>query len=163
MLDHAALLGRRFDSVLLALATKTSVDTLIAALKRSCDSGIITAEDTDGYRWKFKHAIIHQSFVDAIPAARKQEYHATILDALEIMPDLEPRLDQLAYHARESGYEEKVVLYNERAGDTAFRMCAFADAERYYAVALPAAGHSAANVRLFKKLLAAQGHTRAPT
>ncbi|MDQ2865647.1 MAG: hypothetical protein M3R51_05425 [Candidatus Eremiobacteraeota bacterium] len=159
-LQFAALLGYRFDSLLLALAMGADVAMLIASLKRCRDAGIIVVQDDDGFRWKFNHALVHQSFADSVPEDRKREYHTRALGALETIADSVSKLDQLAYHAVESGDQEKARIYNERAGDAAFHIRALPEAQRYFAVALAVANDDFAKIRLQGKIVSAKGRSR---
>jgi predicted ATPase len=163
VLQHAALLGYRFDAILLALATQRDLAGLIASLARCCAAGIIVAQDDDGYRWKFNHALVHQRFAVAVPESRRRRYHERTMAALETVPDSTSRVDQLAYHASESGVAEKARLYNERAGDLAFHLRALPEAGHYFSVALAAATDDLTAIRLRTKLAAVKEHRRAPT
>ncbi|MEO6836123.1 MAG: hypothetical protein ABI231_09515 [Candidatus Tumulicola sp.] len=162
-LQHAALLGCRFDALLLALAMQRDLVGVFASLARCREAGLIVAQDDDGYRWKFTHDLVHQRFAGSVPHARKRQYHGQTLAALETVPDCASRVDQLAYHAAESGNEEKARLYNERAGDMAFHLRALPEARQYFAVALAAANDDFTRTRLCAKVAAVQEHSRALT
>lgn len=162
-LQHAALLGYRFDAMLLALATQTALSDLIASLTRCRDAGFIVAQDDDGYRWKFNHALVHSRFAASVPDDRRRQYHGRALAALETVPNSPSRVDQLAYHALESGDDDKARMYNERAGDTAFHLRALPEARRYFAVALASAGDDLTRLRLQAKIRAVQERSRLPT
>ncbi|HEY5427239.1 MAG TPA: hypothetical protein VIJ77_11865 [Candidatus Tumulicola sp.] len=163
VLQHAALLGYRFDALLLALATQRDLTGLIASLVRCGAAGIIVAADDDGYRWRFNHGLTHQRFAGSVAPHRRPRYHERVLAALETVPDSASRVDQLAYHALESGDRDKTRLYNERAGDLAFQLRALPEAGQYFQVALRAATGDSARVRLLAKIAAVQEHSRTPT
>ena len=162
-MQHAAVLGCRFDALVLALAIQADLAELLARLQRCRDAGLIVAEDDEGYRWRFNHALVQQRFTAGVPAERWRYYHARALTALETLPESKARLDRLAYHAVESHDGEKTRLYSERAGDAALRIRALHEAQRYFAAALAAARDDTSRGRIQTKLTAAQERLRGPT
>ena len=94
VLDAAALIGARVELGLLEAVTGSpspAVDDLLAA-------GLLTG---DGAALKFRHEIARLAVQDAIPAHRRGEIHARILDALRGLGcDDDARL---AFHAEAAG------------------------------------------------------------
>ncbi len=94
VLDAAALIGARVELGLLEAVTGSpspAVDDLLAA-------GLLTG---DGTGLKFRHEIARLAVQDAIPAHRRGEIHARILDALRGLGcDDDARL---AFHAEAAG------------------------------------------------------------
>ncbi len=151
----AALLGRRFDSITLALAVKTAFEPMVIALRDAAAAGILVAQDRRGYQWQFRHALVHEAFTDGVPTATLRELHGAILNAMELFPDGERDLDRLAYHAQQAQNRSKALLYNERAGDAALRMRACWGAACYFRTALQSADDLENRHRLQLKIAAA--------
>ncbi|HEY5351170.1 MAG TPA: AAA family ATPase [Streptosporangiaceae bacterium] len=106
VLDAAALIGARVELRLLEAVAGTpspALDDLLAA-------GLLTG---DGVAAKFRHEIARLTVQDAIPAHRRGEIHARILDALRGLGcDDDARL---AFHAEAAGDGAAALGYSAAA------------------------------------------------
>ena len=158
ILKHAAVLGQRFDPGVLALVMSTSVDRLSPALRRAHERNLLVADGPTRMSCRFRHALTRQSIYDAIPRFETRELHARILGALEEQPE---RLEELAYHAWESGNAAKSLAYNERAATAMFAMRALPESLTCFERALESASGGADRARIFEQIGALerlQGH-----
>ena len=79
LLQTAAVLGRRFDSDLLATVSGETVDDVYETLEPAAAAGLLTLEDGVG----FAHALVRDAFYDTMPLARRRRAHLRTADVLE--------------------------------------------------------------------------------
>src|SRR3984957_15681297 len=131
VLDAAALIGARVEPGLLEAVTGSpslAVDDLLAA-------GLLTG---DGAAAKFRHEIARLAVQDAIPAHRRGEIHARILDALRGLGcDDDARL---AFHAEAAGDGAAALGYAAAAARRAVGLGSHREAAAQFERALPVAG-----------------------
>jgi predicted ATPase len=98
LLEAAAVLGRRFDPIVLAEMTGLEPTDLIDQLSATIEAGVVE-EEPDG-RYGFTHALFREGLVSHLPAARRVELHAAAADAIERLHDEQasPHLVDVAYH-----------------------------------------------------------------
>ncbi len=110
VLDDAALIGARIELRLLEQVTHclpSAVDDLLAA-------GLLTA---DGVALKFRHEIVRLAVQESVPAHRRGQIHARILDALRVLGCDDDA--QLAFHAEGAGDGPAVLRHAAAAAQRA--------------------------------------------
>jgi DNA-binding CsgD family transcriptional regulator len=131
VLDAAALIGARVELGLLEAVTGSpspAVDDLLAA-------GLLTG---DGAAAKFRHEIARLAVQDTIPAYRRGEIHARILDALRgIGCDDDARL---AFHAEAAGDGAAALSYAAAAARRAVGLGSHREAAAQFERALRFSG-----------------------
>lgn len=113
----ASVIGRRFDvAVLTATVTRTPAD-IRAALDHACGLQLLEADDAQGERFLFRHALTRDVLYAELLAARTRPLHRRIARALESTFDAP--LEDVAYHWWAAGDRRRGFRTNERAGDRA--------------------------------------------
>jgi DNA-binding SARP family transcriptional activator len=79
LVEQAAVIGRDFAPALLDLPNARRT---LAALVRRGFLEAAPAEEAFGERFRFRHALIHETAYEAIPAARRSELHERTADLL---------------------------------------------------------------------------------
>jgi DNA-binding CsgD family transcriptional regulator len=133
----AAVLGRNFapDDV---RALGADPGQLARAFAAAMQLQLVEEREVDGVPWfRFRHALTREILYRAFLALERKALHAQIADYLDA---LGTRQAELAYHLSAAGMSERAVVANERAGDAALGIGAFADAGASYGRGLALAG-----------------------
>ncbi len=132
LLGMAAIAGRvvpRWLLLAVAVAAGRSESEVLQALEVACQGRLLAEEGEHAYT--FPHDLIRETISTDLSAARRAMHHRQIAHALEARGEPQP-IQALAYHYRQSGDQEKAVIYLERAGQAAQAAYALVDAERSY-------------------------------
>ena len=136
VIELAAVLGEKFDSIELLAVSPQTTDTVLAAVDAGVGLGIL--EQTAGADgcFQFLHAIARQVLLDRISPSRLTREHVRIAEELEAnFPAAERRVQRLAHHyacGRALGYVDQAVRYLVEAAKMADRNLAHEDAARLY-------------------------------
>jgi DNA-binding CsgD family transcriptional regulator len=141
VLQHAAVLGYRFDPTTLALIAGRDVAAVMPILTRARDLNLIVEESRARITFRFRHALMRQTLYESMLTLAARPLHERIARTLESLPDAGDRLDELAYHWWEARDRAKALEYCDRAGDAAFAVNAFSEAVTYYERALEFSRH----------------------
>jgi DNA-binding CsgD family transcriptional regulator len=113
IVEAAAVLGRRAEFDLLAVATRTSEDELIAQLRALVERGLLVEECEDSFI--FRHALVRDAVEGQLLGRERRRLHEVALAALREASSED--LAALAHHARGAGrYEEFVMLARDGVG-----------------------------------------------
>ncbi len=147
----AAVLGRRFEAEFLAEIADRPLSEVLDVLHRVRDLQLVDELRTpaQAIAYAFRHALIRDAIYDEMLALELRPLHARILTALE--PQDTAAANDLGYHAWAALDAERCVRYNERAGDEADALHAYADAVRYYERAMHGAHDDTIRRRLLEK------------
>ncbi len=154
----AALLGDRFEPQILARVAECDVAELAPTLERAHNLQLIVEDRAEPTRYRFRHALTRQAIANEMLAVQARPLHARIAKTLEAMPDSAERVDELAYHWWKARDFAKALDYNERAGERAMELRAYADAETYFERALEIAQDEVGRARLLERLGDAATH-----
>ncbi len=138
LLKTAAILGRTFDSALLAEVVGQDVETVEESLQEAAQASLLNNATTSAQSaYTFSHDKIRESLYDDMTHARRQRLHGFIGRALEArsQPSDAQRLSELAYHFAHSGDRPRGAHYAQRAAQLA--MAAYAPEEalaHYHAI-----------------------------
>ncbi len=138
VLSLAAVIGRDFDTDVLARVADLDEDAVIDF----CDQAVTAAVLTEvAGRYTFAHALIEHTLYDTLSTGRRARAHRAVADALEELCGDDPgeRVGELAYHwahATQPHDTEKATDYAQRAGDRALAQLAPDEALRWYRDAL---------------------------
>jgi DNA-binding CsgD family transcriptional regulator len=144
LLRTAAILGRTFESALLAEAVGHNMETVEESLREATQASVLNRTATvQGDTYTFSHDKIRESLYDDMTHARRQRLHGFVGRALEARsrsPDAQ-RLAELAYHFARSGDRIRGIDYAQRAAQLAMDAYAPDEALAHYrtVVALSAA------------------------
>jgi predicted ATPase len=141
VLRLAAIVGREFDFDLLAAASETAEDELIAGLEAAERAQLIEETGSQhGGMFRFVHALIPTTLAESLSGLRRRKLHRQVGEALERLRPAElsgdAGLAQIAYHFAQAEAAEKALGYLRQAGEGAQGRYANDDAIRYYSEAL---------------------------
>jgi DNA-binding CsgD family transcriptional regulator/tetratricopeptide (TPR) repeat protein len=124
-LTTASVIGREFSLHLIAhLMEDLSEENLLEVLEEALTAGVIEELPGPVERYQFAHALIQDTLVSELSAARRARLHARIGEALEELygANAEVHAGELAYHFAGAATvlgPEKLVRYSLLAGDRA--------------------------------------------
>ena len=134
VLTTAAVVGRQFNLDLLEeLSSDFSEDQLLELLDEALKAGVLEEVRMGAERFQFQHALIQETLVSEISAARQVRLHARIGVALEELygAEVETHAAELAHHFAEAEPvlgTEKLVRYSLAAGEQALAAYAWEEA-----------------------------------
>jgi predicted ATPase/class 3 adenylate cyclase len=144
VLQLGAVLGREFSSELLREISGLADWELSAHLAALTEAELLYARGlAPQTTYIFKHAFTQEAAYRSLLTARRRELHHRVAVTLEaLFPDrLEEHYGQLAHHFVESAQGEalvKAVEYAVKAGERNMALPAYAEAVRFYQMALDA-------------------------
>ncbi|TKV60190.1 hypothetical protein FDO65_00165 [Nakamurella flava] len=84
----AAVVGQRFDALLLSAVTGQEPDVVLEAMEPAVTAGLIA--EIDAARYAFAHALVRDAVVSSLPLTRRSRHHAAVAKALEEGHTLDP-------------------------------------------------------------------------
>jgi len=144
----AAVIGRTFDTELLARLVKLDEDELIDALDKALEAAVVVESPDRVGRFNFAHALINHTLYEGLSATRRARMHQRVAEALEDLCGDDPgeRISELAYHwslATASMDPAKAIGYATQAGERALKELAPDEALRWFNHALELLGAGA--------------------
>ncbi|MGH7736825.1 MAG: helix-turn-helix transcriptional regulator [Candidatus Tyrphobacter sp.] len=149
IVQYASVLGRYIEAPLLGILCRQPAADTLRVLRRMRELQIVVEVPGSSERFAFRHELVRDAIYEGLLAQEAQPLHARILRLLESRPGSSAY--DLAYHAWAAADAERCVFYNERAGDEAAAVHAYADAARAYERAAGSASMQAVRVRLLMK------------
>src|SRR5262245_31937310 len=145
LLRVAAVIGREFDAKLLADASGTAPEAVLAELAEAFAAGAIVEDGELPGRYAFAHALLRQTLYEEIPAPRRALLHGRVGEALRDASRALPRppLSELAHHFYEalpSGTGAGALAFCIAAAEEAHERLAYDESARHYERALEAQG-----------------------
>src|SRR5579863_9767539 len=145
LLANAAVLGGSFEFTLIRAmegysANQKDEDTILDLLDEALQAGVL-AEEGRGtrIRYHFWHPLLVSHLYERLSATKRALLHRRVA---EILQQLYARREEegaatITYHLVEGeGEDERIAHYAELAGNSAYTLSAYPDAERYYRIAL---------------------------
>jgi DNA-binding CsgD family transcriptional regulator len=128
----AAVVGRRFSARFIGQLTELPAVAVYAALRRARDLQLVVEEldDDHGDSFAFRHALTREAVYAEMLRAEARVLHARVAEALAHEEPLD--VTAIAEHAWRAHDVEHAIGWNERAGDHALALFAYADAARHY-------------------------------
>jgi class 3 adenylate cyclase/DNA-binding CsgD family transcriptional regulator/tetratricopeptide (TPR) repeat protein len=142
VLQIGAVIGREFRWEVLKAVTGLAEEKLLAYLGALTDAELVYARGVPPQTtYLFKHAFTQEAAYRSLLMARRRELHQSVALALEALcvERLEEHYGQLAYHffeAAQGDEGDKTIAYAVRAGARAMALAAYAEAMRFYQMAL---------------------------
>ncbi len=146
LLRNAAVLGSSFEFPLIhALEVKrvgvhADEDALFDLLEEAIEAGVLTEEGTAArVTYSFWHPLMVTHLYESVSAMRRTHIHRRVADILlRMYRGRETEVAAtIAHHLLQGGAEpEQIAHYAEMAGDRAYALLAYSEAERYYRIAL---------------------------
>jgi len=139
LLTLAAVVGREFDSALVARASGEPTETVLEGLDLATHAGLVREDPARFGRYAFSHALVRQTLNAALPTSARARLHARVGDALERAGGRGPVAAELALHftsALPLVGADKAIAYTTQAGRDALADLAFEDAAGHFGAAL---------------------------
>lgn len=160
LLEVAAVVGEEFSVELLARVAGEDVDTVLAAVDRVREAGLVRGLDRAGSTFAFDHVLGRQSVIDLMSHSVLLHLHVDVARALEAGPASVPnRVQRIAHHyasAEVLGHRREAVHYLVEAAALASGRLAHHEAGRALARAAELADTPAERDEL--RLRAAESH-----
>jgi tetratricopeptide (TPR) repeat protein len=143
LLGRAAVLGGSFElSQLRPMATEYSEDTVLDLLEEALHAGLLTEEGTGAHiTYHFWHPLIISHLYGRLSAARRAQLHRKAAEAIKTANLAQPEKVAAAifHHLSKGGTEQTTVAYYaELAGNHAFLLAAYSEAQQFYLHAIQA-------------------------
>jgi DNA-binding CsgD family transcriptional regulator len=163
LLEFAALIGRRFSATFLARIGGRDVGSLQPFLRMAVDEHFLVEDADEPGCFTFRHGLTRDAILDGILAMDVRAAHLVIARQIELEPDRDQRIVELADHYWRAAAFAECALTAEPAGDLARGRHAYAEAAELYERALScAATDQPALVALHEKAAQAYGLLGAP-
>lgn len=136
LLRTAAIIGRTFETELLADVTGLDIELVEERLQEAVRSRLVRTSESGALL--FSHDKIRECLYQEVTPRRRQRLHGFIGHALEVRPEPASahRLAELAFHFAHSGDRARGAQYATRAAADALRAYAPAEAMAHYKMAL---------------------------
>lgn len=131
LLDIAAVIGRAFDSGLLANVVGMSSKRVGTVLRPALDAALLEAASSGDGDLVFRHALARELSYERLPQGQRAAFHAAIAEALERAPDSASAPDadaRIALHWARAGVPDRAFGPLLRGVARAERSSAYAEA-----------------------------------
>ena len=153
VIAYAAVIGYRFDPAVLAVVMERTIDALTPSLSRARDLQLITDEGVEPGQCRFQHALTQHVIYDDLLTFDVRRIHARVLETLELLPNRDAYLRELAEHAWIAGDVQKTVHYNERAAEEAYSVAALPEAAACFSRAVEVVVEEKHQLQLLDRLV----------
>lgn len=137
ILYQASVLGKNIEMDLLQKITNLEVKILLEMMrelqKHKFIEEVKAAPQLQRY-YAFTHSLIQEIAYSSLLFKTRRSLHNKIGAVMEVMylSKIDAKVEELAYHFKNSGDKEKAVFYLNKAGDKAQSLHAFKNAINYY-------------------------------
>ncbi len=144
LLGNAAVLGGSFEFTTLIQMEAggvdlTDEDTILDLIEEALQAGVITEEGTGTHvSYHFWHPLLASHLYDKLSAARRASLHRRAANVLQHIyrNHVEEGAATITHHLVEGGGDsQNIIHYAELAGNHAYALSAYPEAERYYRIA----------------------------
>ncbi len=143
VLEAASVVGRSFELGLLSQITREETETLVVALDRAMDTGLITRASAS--RFRFSHDLICEVAYECLPSTTRADYHNRIANILRKRSDFDAVIGEVAFHLYKalplSDFDATIACCQQAAARSE-RVYAHGDAAVFYRWALEAMSSS---------------------
>src|SRR5271166_1604094 len=142
VLAAAAVIGRSFSFRLLTEVSQIDVDELFTVVEKAQQMGImVTSSEGPEQRFSFAHELVRQTLVAGISPPRKQQLHARVAYAIELIYPgaVTERAGEITDHLLKAGSfadDRRLVRYLTLTAKNALEASAFEEAQRGFRSAL---------------------------
>lgn len=140
LLQTAAVIGRRFDPILLS-TIESGFSDIKSGLERLQRLDFVQRDPQSG-DFEFKHVLMRDALYDTLLSTRRAEIHLRVGNAIELRAAsrLTEVVETLAYHFSLSGRPDKAFRYCSLAGTKSLEIYSLEEAEGYFRKALDLLG-----------------------
>ncbi len=136
LLGKAAVLGGSFElEQLLPMAPEHDEDTVLDLLEEALNAGLLTEEGAgSAITYHFWHPLIISHLYSRLSAARRALLHRKAADTLKALLSAHPtKAAAIVYHLlRGGGDPTSIAQYAEVAGNQAYALAAYSEAQQYF-------------------------------
>src|SRR6266487_543732 len=138
LLSRAAVLGGSFElNQLLPMTNEHSEDTILDLLDEALYAGLLTEAGTGTHIiYHFWHPLIISHLYERLSAARRAQFHRKAAEAIKIANGSSPQekvAAAIVYHlSKGGGNPAGMAHYAELAGNQAYSIAAYSEAQQYY-------------------------------
>jgi DNA-binding SARP family transcriptional activator len=141
LLSRAAVLGGTFEfPVIAAMEAGSSEDTVLDLLEEGLRSGMLSEEGIGSHvTYVFWHPLLVSHLYEGLSAARRASLHRRAAEILlrVYAPNEAEGAAIITHHLVHGGADaDQIAYFAELAGDRAYALSAYSDAEHYYRIAL---------------------------
>ena len=136
VLRVAALAGPEIDDELVASVSELSNADVAEALRRAVDAGLLVRSARGPVRYAFRHRLLQEATERELLPGERRHLHGACAEALEHATQPVPFAGEVARHWLMAERPDRALPAAVTAGIDAERRCAFADARRYFDLAL---------------------------
>ena len=139
-----AAIGREFAYDLIHAVSPLDETSLQQALAKLVEAELLYQRGLPPQvRYVFKHALVQDTAYQSLLKSTRQQYHSQIAQVLteQFAETVETQPELVAHHYTEAGLGEQAIPYWQRAGERAVQLPAYAEAVRFYQLALQALEH----------------------
>lgn len=139
VLEVASVVGREFESELLADVSDLPADSVVAALESAVTAGLLIDVPGTLDRYAFSHSLFRQAVYSSLPKGQRTALHRKLAEALERRHGSDPHhVAELARHFSGAGSPAapKALEYCVRAGAAALGAFSYEEAIEHYSQAL---------------------------
>jgi DNA-binding SARP family transcriptional activator len=155
LLEWLALCGDSFDVATVEALAEMARAPVLPSLDAALTEGVLLPA---GSRYAFRHDLVRQALVDAVPHHRRVQMHRRIA---QLLTERAAAPADIARHWRAGGKPREALPWLLEAAREAFRLAAFSDALRHLAPVLEAQATHAEALRLRAESLDALGEPAA--
>ena len=140
-----AAIGREFSYDLIRAVSPLDEASLQQALAKLVEAELLYQRGLPPQvRYVFKHALVQDTAYQSLLKSTRQHYHQQIAQVLteQFAETVTTQPELVAHHYTEAGLGEHAIPYWQRAGERAVQLPAYAEAVRFYHLALAGAGAS---------------------
>ncbi len=139
VLAAAAVLGRAFDTALLAATADVPEADLLDPLDEAIHHQLVTEAAPPVGRFEFAHALIRDGLLDGMTALRRSRLHLAAADAIDAMGAPPELFSQRSHHLVAAGSAvptERLIAALHATADQALKVAAYDEAEAACSLAL---------------------------
>jgi len=136
-----ATIGREFSYDVIRAVSPLNEANLQQALTKLVEAELLYQRGLPPQvHYLFKHALVQDTAYQSLLKSTRQQYHQQIAQVLteRFAETIETQPELVAHHYAEAGLGEHAIPYWQRAGERAVRLPAYAEAVRFYHLALQA-------------------------
>lgn len=135
LLGKAAVLGGSFElGQLLPMASEHNEDTVLDLLDEALQAGLLTEEGTGAHiTYHFWHPLIISHLYTRLSAGRRAQLHRRAAEAIKTVHPTEEVAAAIVYHLGKGGGDPAAIAhYANLAGNQAYDLAAYSEAQQYY-------------------------------
>lgn len=148
VLSAAAVVGREFDTAVVAGAADLDEDLVLDVLEEALNAGLVMEVQDTVDRFSFTHALVQHTLYGELTGSRRARMHRRVAECLEELASPEP--GEVAKHlfaAVRPAELDRAIAYAIQAGERALSSAAPDDAVRWFAQAYETLEDSDPNAR----------------